>query len=96
MLRQKQPKIDTTFFEYYTEDDLKPKVTIDRIRRLNKLLAKDDIFVYSYYLEANKDMSQGERTYCEQYVKFLRKEEERKFIKAIEYIEGCQQQPKTD
>ena len=84
------------FFEYLTEADIRPKGTIDRIRRLNKMLAKDDIFVYSYYLEANKDIPQGERTYCEQYLKFLKKEEDRKFIKAIEYIEECQQQPKTD
>lgn len=84
------------FLDYLTEDDLRPKVTIDRIRRLNKMLAKDDILVYSYYLEANKDMAQGERTYCEQYLKFLKKEEDLKFIKAIEYIEACQQEPKTD
>ena len=96
MFRQKQRPIDMKFLDYLTEDDIRPKVTIDRIRRLNKMLAKDDIFVYSYYLEANKDMPQGERTYCEQYLKFLKKEEDRKFIKAIEYIEECQQQPKTD
>ena len=84
------------FLDYLTEDDLRPKVTIDRIRRLNKMLAKDDILVYSYYLEANKDVEQGERTYGEQYLKFLKKEEDLKFIKAIEYIEACQQEPKTD
>jgi hypothetical protein len=101
MFRQNHRPIDMNFLDYLTAEDLEHRVTLDRIKRLNKTLAKDEILVYSYYLETNKDMCQGERTYCENYLKFLKKEEERKFIKAIHYIEECQhkqtqQEQKTD
>lgn len=97
MFQSKSRKLDISFVNYLSEDDVNnPRTTFDEIKRRFPFL-KSNLEIFRMYLILNHEhLSQDEITELQKTIAYLQEQDNQKYILAIEYIEKCQQQPKQD
>jgi hypothetical protein len=92
----KSKKIDLTFLQYLTDDDLNnPQITIEQIKKKYPFCAKSNLESFKLFLILNDNiLTEDEKTEVMKTIKYLQTQEEEKFINAFKYIEKCQEQSK--
>lgn len=95
MFSNKQKKIDLSFLQYYTEDDINPNhITIEQIKQRHKSIANSELECLKLFLFLNfKVLNTDEKAQVMKTIDILYKKEEDKYKSAITYIEQCQKQP---
>ena len=91
----KSKKIDLTFLQYLTDDDLyNPQITIEQIKKKYPFCAKSNLESFKMFLILNDNiLTEEEKGEVMKTIQHLQTQEEQKFINAIKYIE-CQNQSK--
>ncbi len=97
MLSSKSKKIDLSFLQYLTDDDInRPQITIEQIKRKYPFCAKSNLESFKMFLILNNNLlTEDEKCEVIKTIDYLQKQEEEKFINAFKYIEECQGQPKS-
>jgi hypothetical protein len=95
MFSSKSKKIDLSFLQYLTDDDINsPQLTIEQIKRKYPFCAKSNLECFKLFLILNNEiLTNDEKAEVIKTIKYLQEQEELKFINAIKYIE-CQSQSK--
>jgi len=91
----KTKKIDLSFLQYLTDDDItNPQITIEQIKKKYPFCAKSNLESFKLFLILNNEiLTDDEKSEVMKTIKYLQEQEEQKFINAIKYIE-CQSQSK--
>ena len=95
MFSSKSKKIDLSFLQYLTDDDItNPQITIEQIKKKYPFCAKSNLESFKLFLILNNEiLTDDEKAEVTKTIKYLQEQEEQKFINAIKYIE-CQSQSK--
>lgn len=98
MFSNKSRKIDLSFLNYLTEDDVNSKqITIEEIKKEYPYLAKSNLECFKLFLIYNqKILSDNEKQEIQKTINYLQEQEVLKFKLAFEYIECLQNQPKSN
>ncbi len=93
MFKNKSRKLDLSFVNYLTDEDINdPRVSFDKIKKDFPLLAKSNLETFRMYFILNhKHLTTDEIGELQKTIAYLQEQENKKFISAINYIE-CQQQ----
>ena len=96
MFSSKSKKIDFSFLQYLTDDDLNnPQITIEQIKKQYPFVAKSNLETFKLFLILNKDtLTEYELSQVTKTIEYLQSVEEAKFKMAFQYIEECQNQSK--
>jgi len=98
MFSNKQKKIDLSFLQYYTENDIQPDyITIDQIKERHKSVAQSELECLKLFLFLNfKVLTKTDKEQVMKTIDMLYKKEEEKYKIAMDYITECQkQQPES-
>jgi hypothetical protein len=71
---------------YLKEDDLKPKVTMERLKKLCPLLNEYNALTHSIYLKANPDMPEDEKQFHQDVVATLMDREQKQVAEALKIL----------
>lgn len=93
MFQSKSRKLDISFVNYLTEDDINnPIKSFDQIKKDYPQIAKSNLETFRMYLVINySHLSSDEIAEVKKTIAYLQEQDNQKFINAIKYIE-CQQQ----
>jgi|GWRWMinimDraft_5_1066013.scaffolds.fasta_scaffold95337_1 hypothetical protein len=93
MFKNKSHKLDISFINYLTEDDVNnPRKSFDQIKKEFPQIAKSNLETFRMYLVINHShLSSDEIDELQKTIAYLQEQDNQKFINAIKYIE-CQQQ----
>ena len=94
MFSNKSKKIDLSFLQYYTEEDINPEyITIEQIKQRHKSIAQSELEVLKLFLFLNfKVLNKDEKEQVIKTIDILYKKEDDKYKSAISYIEQCREQ----
>ena len=94
MFSNKSKKIDLSFLQYYTEEDINPEyITIEQIKQRHKSIAQSELEVLKLFLFLNfKVLNKEEKEQVMKTIDILYKKEDDKYKSAISYIEQCREQ----
>jgi hypothetical protein len=92
----KSKKIDLSFLQYLTDEDLTtPQLTIEQIKKKYPFVAKSNLECFKLFLILNNEiLTEDEKCEVMKTIDYLQSQEDQKFINAIQYIEKCQNQSK--
>ena len=96
MFSNKSKKIDLSFLQYYTEEDINPEyITIEQIKQRHKSIAQSELEVLKLFLFLNfKVLNKDEKEQVIKTIDILYKKEQDKYKIAMDYIEQqCREQP---
>jgi hypothetical protein len=71
---------------YLTSDDLKPKVTMERLKKLCPLLNEYNALTHSIYLKANPDMPEDEKQFHHDVLTALMDKEQKQVQEALKIL----------
>lgn len=97
MFSSKSRKLDISFVNYLSEDDVNnPRTTFDEIKKRFPFL-KSNLECFRMYLILNHSyLSSDEIVELQKTIAYLQEQENKKYLIAIEYINKCQQQQKPE
>jgi hypothetical protein len=92
-LPKNSKKIDLSFITYLKEDDIEPNyVTMEQIKKRHPSAAKSNLDAFRLFLMVNyKVLSDYEKGEIQKSIDYLYKQEQEKYISAINYIDSCQE-----
>lgn len=92
----KSKKIDLSFLQYLTDDDIsKPQHTIEQIKTKYPFCAKSNLECFKLFLILNNEiLTDDEKAEVMKTIKYLQEQEDQKYKLAFQYIEKCQSQSK--
>jgi len=94
----KSKKIDLSFLQYYTEDEIQPDyITIDQIKERHKSIAQSELECLKLFLFLNfKVLTKEDKEHVMKTIDMLYNKESDKYKSAISYIEQqCREQPES-
>lgn len=71
---------------YLKEDDLKPKVTMERLKKLCPLLNEYNALTHSIYLKSNPDLPEDEKQFHQNVIATLMDREQKQVSEALKIL----------